>query len=187
MKDINKKIREARKKKRCTLARLAVLSGLTKGYLSKIEHGYKVPSVAKLQTIAQVLGVDFSELFNTETSHSSSTNSSIDIVRKKKRERTNTASSSGYTYQALVGSFKNRYMSPFLSRFKKGISDYFTHDSEEFFFVLQGSLELRYEGETHALNEGDSVYFDARKKHQFRNTRNEDALIVAVQFNYRRY
>lgn len=186
MNDIHRKISEIRKRKSYTLMHLAALCGLTKGYLSKIEHGHKVPPVATLQTIAQALGTDFSEFFN-EVPQDSVKNPNLDIVRRKERETRSVASSAGYAYQSLVGSLKSKYMAPFLTRIGKGTTDCFKHDSEEFFFVMQGTLDFLYEGKTHTLEQGDSAYFDSRKKHLFRNKGAEDVLLLSVEFNYRRF
>jgi transcriptional regulator with XRE-family HTH domain len=60
--EMNLEIKKARRAKGYTLDALAQLCGLSKGYLSKIERGVKVPSFATFQTIANALGVDDGEL-----------------------------------------------------------------------------------------------------------------------------
>jgi transcriptional regulator with XRE-family HTH domain len=186
MENISRKLREIRQAKGYTLAHLAGLCGLTKGYLSKIEHGRKVPPVYTLLAIAQALETDIGD-FLDKNAGKPPKNHDIDITRGNDRGNQQMASSAGYAFQALVESFKNKYISPFLMRIKKGTTDSLTHDSEEFFYVLRGEIQLGYNGKTFTLKEGDTAYFDSRKKHHFRNTRREDALLLSVNFNYRRF
>jgi quercetin dioxygenase-like cupin family protein len=43
-----------------------------------------------------------------------------------------------------------------------------THDGQEFVYVLDGKIELSYDGQTFQLNRGDSAYLDATRPHTFR-------------------
>ena len=55
---ISGNINTLRKKRKMTLEKLADLTGLTKGYLSKIERSKKAPPYSTLNKIAIALGVD---------------------------------------------------------------------------------------------------------------------------------
>ena len=55
---IARNINKLRKKRKITLEKLADLTGLTKGYLSKIERAKKAPPYSTLNKIAMALGVD---------------------------------------------------------------------------------------------------------------------------------
>jgi quercetin dioxygenase-like cupin family protein len=62
-------------------------------------------------------------------------------------------------------------MEPFLVTFEvKDPEDVikFSHEGEEFAFVLEGQLEFSSDGETIVLNPGDSLYFDSDQLHGFR-------------------
>ncbi len=69
--DIGKRIKSLRNKKRITLEGLAVETGFTKGYLSKVEKSEKAPPVSTLGIISRVLNVTISFLL-WEESYSSS-------------------------------------------------------------------------------------------------------------------
>jgi transcriptional regulator with XRE-family HTH domain len=186
---VNEKIRRYRLARNLTLEQLGKLCRLTKGYLSKVERGEKAPPVATLQIIATVLGVDLTEFFDT-TAPGESPSLNLDILRKdqgKPAEADEVVTQSGYAYKPLLSSFKNKYMSPFLMRVKKGKTESFSHDSEEFAYVIEGTIELFYEGKSHIFEVGDSFYFDSRKPHYFVNHKNQDAVLVSVNFNYRRF
>ena len=166
-----------------TLEKLAQLSGLTKGYLSKVERSADPPPVSTLQTIAVALGIDIADFFE-DTSGDGSGN--IEIVRGADRAE-EFASQAGYYYQPLVRHFRNKYMAPFLMRVDPGQTGSFSHDSEEFCHVLEGTVQFDYDGDRHELTTGDSFYFDSRKPHHFVNTTDKPVMVLAVNFNYRRF
>jgi transcriptional regulator with XRE-family HTH domain len=186
---VNEKIRQYRRARDLTLDQMGKLCNLTKGYLSKVERGEKSPPVATLQIIAAVLGVDLTEFFDS-SAPSESASFNLDILRKSpgtSAKKDEVVTQSGYAYKPLLTSYKNKYMSPFLMRVKKGKTESFSHDSEEFAFVLEGKIELVYEGKSYRFEEGDSFYFDSRKSHYFVNHKNEDGVVLSVNFNYRRF
>lgn len=59
------RIKEIRIKKRWSLGKLSVLSGVSKGYLSELEHDvYENPSVRVLCKIKKALGCSFDDLID---------------------------------------------------------------------------------------------------------------------------
>lgn len=61
-KRIGKRISELRRKRGLTSEKLSYENGISKGYLSDIENGKKLPSLKMLHTIAQALEVDIKDL-----------------------------------------------------------------------------------------------------------------------------
>lgn len=66
-KRIGKNINRLRVKRGLTMEKLAYENDLSKGYLSEIEHGKKLPSLAALEKISDGLGVDIKELFESNS------------------------------------------------------------------------------------------------------------------------
>ena len=60
---IGLRISELRKLKKFTMEKLAYEIGISKGYLSDVESGKKIPSVEMLEKISKDLEVDIQELF----------------------------------------------------------------------------------------------------------------------------
>lgn len=185
-----------------TLAELARLTRMTKGYLSKVERSRKPPPFTTLSTIAQALGVDLDHFLagqapatGNETAPlppgarkgSPSTRSrNLDIHRHRDGIRPFLQGES-YAYLPLVTQYRGKYMSPFLMKLPPGKSRTFTHDSEEFTMLLEGRVDLIYEKRTHHLRAGDSFYLDSRIQHAFFNPGRRDALLLSVSFDYRRF
>jgi quercetin dioxygenase-like cupin family protein len=90
---------------------------------------------------------------------------------------------SGYYYEALAYKKSKKYMEPFLVEFKKKKPEklsYFSHEGEEFIYLLEGTLEFRTESEQYVLHPGDSLYFESSISHAYRamGRRNAKALTV---------
>lgn len=62
-KRIGAKITLIRNKRGLTLEKLAYENDISKGYLSELESGKKLPSLKMLERIAEALEVDIKELF----------------------------------------------------------------------------------------------------------------------------
>lgn len=77
-----------------------------------------------------------------------------------------------YKYNSLASGFRNHKVSPFMVRIdplpgNKGFSPN-AHDGQEFDFVTHGRLEITIGHKILTLDEGDSIYFDARQPHFMR-------------------
>ena len=59
--------------------------------------------------------------------------------------------------------------------------------AREFVFVVKGTAVLEYEGESYTLPERSGAYLDSRIKHVFINNADEPLLLLAVNYNYRRF
>lgn len=184
---ISNKIRSLRKKRGLTLQELADHTGLSKGYLSRIERMHQAPPVFTLQKIAHALGIDIGEFFSSGTD-SSAVSENLDIVKHEEQDIESKENDYlVYEYIPLLKSFKDKYMWPVIVKVRTGKTEFFTHDSEEFVYVLKGPVHFFYEDGEHMLETGDAFYFDSRLPHAFQNDENEEAILLGVNFNYRRY
>jgi len=187
---ITKNIKELRKQKKITLQELADLTGLTKGYLSKIERAKKAPPYSTLNKIAIALDVDAASLL--EINFDQSRDKRISFTRKHDRKRIEQLGSVadgslyGYRYEALAFDKQGKNMEPYIIEPAFEDEAIFQHEGEEFMLVLEGKHEFIYDGETYIMEEGDSVYFDAAIPHTGKSLGEKKAKLLAVLFNYKR-
>jgi transcriptional regulator with XRE-family HTH domain len=187
---ITKNIKELRKQKKITLQQLANLTGLTKGYLSKIERAKKAPPYSTLNKIALALNVDAASLLGHNFNRSQEKR--ISFTKKHERKRIvqlgSIADGSlyGYGYEALAYDKHGKNMEPYIIEPAFEDEAVFQHEGEEFMFVLEGKHEFIYDGETYIMEEGDSVYFDAAVPHTGRSLGKKKAKLLAVLFSYKR-
>jgi transcriptional regulator with XRE-family HTH domain len=187
---ITKNIKELRKQKQITLQQLADLTGLTKGYLSKIERAKKAPPYSTLNKIALALNVDAASLLGSNFNQSQ--DKRISFTRQHDRQRVEQLGSIadgslyGYQYEALAYDKHGKNMEPFIIEPAFEDEAIFQHEGEEFMFVLEGKHEFVYDGETYIMEKGDSVYFDAAVPHTGKSLGKKKAKLLAVLFNYKR-
>ena len=70
---------------------------------------------------------------------------------------------------------------------ESGETEIFTHDAEEFIFILEGKITLRYKDNDYILEKGDSAYIDSRRPHSFINEEPDKAVILTANYIYRRF
>jgi transcriptional regulator with XRE-family HTH domain len=187
---IARNIYDLRKKRKITLDKLADLTGLTKGYLSKIERSKKAPPYSTLNKIAMAFGVDAASLL--EENPRDKRNIQISFTRKSKGKSIKVVGSLaegslyGYNYEALAFDKSGKNMEPFIIEPSFDKEATFQHEGEEFMYVLEGRHELIYNGNRYLMQKGDCVYFDAAVPHTGRSLGNKKAKLLAVMYNYRR-
>jgi transcriptional regulator with XRE-family HTH domain len=187
---ITRNIKDLRKQKKITLQELADLTGLTKGYLSKIERAKKAPPYSTLNKIAMALNVDAASLLGNHLDKSK--DKRISFTRKQDRKRIEQIGSIadgslyGYRYEALAYDKHGKNMEPYIIEPAFEDETIFQHEGEEFMFVLEGRHEFIYDGESYIMEKGDSVYFDAALPHTGKSLGKRKAKLLAVLFNYKR-
>jgi quercetin dioxygenase-like cupin family protein len=76
----------------------------------------------------------------------------------------------------------NTVMEPHLFRVAPdaGSGDSYTHEGEEFLYVLRGQLRIILEKEEYLLKTGDSFYFESATPHHWRNPGRTETLLLWV-------
>ena len=111
-KQITRNIKRIRLDKNLSQEKLAKLSGLTKGYISKIEKSDKAPPLSTLSKIAHALATDIALLTSEELELPEDVN--LCIVRKGEGKKISSGSLEGYHYEALAFKKKGKNMEPFI-------------------------------------------------------------------------
>src|SRR3972149_2989238 len=97
-KEIFKNIKIIRQNKKMSLERLAKLTGLTKGYVSKIENSDKAPPFSTLIKVANALNTDISLLIAEDSEIPENINLCI-VRRNEKKEVVSRGTLYGYHYE----------------------------------------------------------------------------------------
>jgi transcriptional regulator with XRE-family HTH domain len=187
---IARNINTLRKKRKMTLEKLAELTGLTKGYLSKIERSRKAPPYSTLNKIAVAFGVD--PAFFLEENYRDKKETQISFTKKSRGKIIRSVGSLaegslyGYGYEALASDKSGKNMEPFIIEPSFDEEAIFQHEGEEFMYVLEGRHELIYDGRRYIMERGDCVYFDAAVPHTGKSLGKRKARLLAVMYNYRR-
>jgi transcriptional regulator with XRE-family HTH domain len=182
---ITKNIKTLRIRKKMSLEELAKLTGLTSGYLSKIERSHKAPPISTLNKIGVILGVQLSFFLQEETEKVK--DCKFMIVRKDQGKKIVTKGTLyGYEYEAIADNKPGKNMEPFIIRPTRGQEGNFKHEGEEYMYVLEGTHEFKYDGKKYILKKGDSIYFDSGVPHSGRSLGAKRAKVLAVMYSYKR-
>ena len=158
-----KRLRELRG---LTLEQLAQRAGLTKSYLSKLERGISVPSIATALKLADAFHVAIGDLLGVSTP-------GRDFVVVRKSQRTSfggrRGEKAGYHYEAIAPGVSNGMFDAFVMRppaaEPKGLKR-FEHGGQEMIFVLKGKIEIAFPHHTTVLAQGDTILFSGRMPHR---------------------
>ncbi len=182
---ISVNIKHFRTAKRLTLQELADRTGLTKGYLSKVERSGKAPPYSTLSKIAAALAVEVTTLL----SHGSNPPDTVRLCLSRKAQRRlipGTEQFPGYDYELLAQEKPGKNMEPFIIHAPFEAERTYSHEGEEFIYVMDGQLEFYYGDDTYRLDPGDNVYFDSVIPHVGKSIGNEQSRLLVVIYFYKR-
>ncbi|MFJ1703017.1 helix-turn-helix domain-containing protein [Kitasatospora sp. NPDC088346] len=172
------RLRVLRKQNRLSLEALAAQAGVTKSYLSKVERGMSVPSIATALRLAQVLRVDVGRLFSDQVEPEL-----VTVVRAGERSPVSGAPIPGAPhYEGIATGLSGKKMVPFMMYPPADPADspFRSHAGEEFFFVHAGRVELEFPERTVTLETGDSVYFNSALPHRSRSIGEVPAAVLVI-------
>ena len=172
------RIKSVRRRKQVSLDALAAMVGLDKSYLSRIERGLKVPSVATLLNIAAALNIAVGQLFGE-----ASAQDAITVVRRGEHIKL-PRDMAAPAYETILSANERRRMSMFMiSPLDEAPMEKVGHPGDELIYVLQGSIEVTFTDRTVTLEEGDVIHFGGELKHQIRRVGEHPALALVVVAN----
>ena len=159
---IGAQVRKFRKERRLTLDQLAEATGLSKGFISRIERDATSPSITSLAAICDVLSIRVGELFDrpkTEIVHLIDA-PVISLGGEGIREW-------------LITPRGERSVQMLRSEIEPGASSeegFYSIDCDtEVVHVMEGTLTISVPGSTHELIAGDTVTFPGREPHSWHN------------------
>ena len=172
-------LRQARRSRELTLMQLSELSGIAVSTISKAERGDIALTYDKFVALAHALNVDFDTLFQRAKSKTARPIEPT-LTRSGKQLVYDTPN---YEYGMIANDLIGKRMVPMRAhihaRGLEDFPDYIRHEGEEFVFLLQGKLELRFEnGSIFKLEQGDSLYFDSAQGHVYLSTGPTDAEVL---------
>jgi transcriptional regulator with XRE-family HTH domain len=175
MENIGLRLKHLRTANGLSQRRLAMASGVSNATISLIEHGRTDPSMGLLKRILDSLNVSFAEFFASD---------SLAGDRYFYRHDELSEISSGPISYLQVGSnLSNSQLQILHERYQPGADtgqSMLSHDAEEGGIILQGRLEVTVGERVQTLSAGDAYRFSSKLPHRFRNTGNEDCLIVSA-------
>jgi transcriptional regulator with XRE-family HTH domain len=184
-KKICRNIKKLRKQNSFTLEKLAKLTGLTKGYLSKVERSEKAPPYSTLTKIAGALGVEVTTMLSKNIEPPTDVRFCLSRggIQKIIKE---TSQVSGYDYEVLAENKPGKNMEPFIIHAPWEIREMYSHEGEEFIYILEGTIEFIYGEKKFIMEPGDNVYFDSCVPHSGKSIGEKQAKLLVIIYFYKR-
>ena len=164
-------LRQMRMARGLSLAEVAGAVGISVGFLSAIERSHMSASVGTLRKLAGYYKLNILDFFDpTETNP----------YRVTPRDRKRLQVGPGVRMELLA--WGKTVMEPHLFSIAPGAEsgDAYSHEGEEFLYVLRGTLTISLDGKPHQLEPGDSFYFESGTPHSWRNTGMTQTVVIWV-------
>lgn len=173
---VGKNLKRLRTERGLSLQGLAEASGVSRAMLGQVELGQSAPTINVLWKMARALDVPFSALITSQASGGAK------VMRADAAKKLLSGD----------GAFQSRALFPFdeprrvefyeLKLTPKGVEEADPHapGTTENLVVARGSVEIVTAGETHRLEAGDAILFEADKPHVYRNVGAGDAVLYLV-------
>ena len=157
---IGPRLRRLRTQRGVGLAEVAAAAGISVGFLSALERSQMSASVGTLRRLARYYRTNILDFFDA-------TELNTRLVRPPKRK----VLEAGPGVRMELLAWGNKVMEPHLFRIKPkaGSGESYSHEGEEFLFVLRGELKIALDGEEYHLKRGDSFYFESTTPHHWKN------------------
>ncbi|HTL37084.1 MAG TPA: helix-turn-helix domain-containing protein [Kofleriaceae bacterium] len=169
-------LRRLRTRRGLSLERLAQISGVSRAMLGQIELGQSAPTINVLWKIARALEVTFSALISARTQSGA-------LVLRSSESKILTSKDRSFSSRALFPFDEPRRVEFYELRLNGGaVEDADAHPpgTSENLVVTAGTVEIDVAGDTHKLDAGDSILFEADTPHAYRNPGKGEAVMYLV-------
>lgn len=173
------RLKRLRELKGVTLEQLAERTALTKSYLSKVERGISVPSIATALKVADAFEVGVGDLFGvTEVSND------FVVVRKDERKPfPGRAAKAGHRYEAIAPGQAHGLFEAFIDHPPFEVPPSYQkaqHRGQEMIFVVKGRVDVGFPHTSVKLAVGDCMVFNGQLPHRVLSLKPRRAEILVI-------
>ena len=164
-------LRQLRNQRGLSLAEVANAVGISVGFLSALERSRMAASIGTLRKLTRYYKTNILDFFDASESNSP-------LVSPEKRK----VLQAGPGVRMELLAWGNTVMEPHLFRIapEAGSGESYTHEGEEFLFVLKGELQIGLNGEEYHLKQGDSFFFESATPHHWKNPGRAETWVLWV-------
>lgn len=175
--NIGMEIKKLRTEKGITLKALSEKSELSVGFLSQLERGLTTIAVDSLEKLATILDVHLTHFFDNPVKKK-------ELVLRSYEQEIMDSVEGGFIKYSLSANLENKQLVPRLIEILPQKKDEeivsYTHEGEEFVYVLEGILTVYLNGTRHDVYPGDSVHMDSTIAHNWANYTNKTVKLIAI-------
>ncbi len=178
---VGERLTNLRKERKLSPGELSARSGISEAEIEAIEASRVSPAIAPLVKLSRALGVRLGTFLDDLGGAGpvvSRSGAASEVMRAPGQASPNQGA---LGFFSLAQGKKDRSMEPFIVEVRPsrgGEAPTSSHEGEEFIYVLEGSVEVRYGSETIKLGVGDSAYYDSIVPHLVSSAANARILDV---------
>jgi len=166
------RLRRLRQERGETLEQAAAAVGLSASFLSELERDQSGASMATLHRLLGYYGTTFAALLQRSSGR---------VARLKRAGRGRSVHNHGVTVEQLADGQALMEPQIFTVEAGAGSEGGYSHEGEEFVYVLEGSFEVVLdEAERYLLRIGDSLYYPSSVTHSWRNPGRAVAKVIWI-------
>jgi len=173
--DTGARLRAIRKMYGLSQRELAKRTGVTNGMISLIEQNRVSPSVSSLKKILDGIPLSLADFFTRDFSEEQQF-----VFR---HDELPDLGGPGISYRLVGRDTRGRAMSILHETYAPGADtgkEMLAHEGEEGGVVVAGTIELTVGVTVHTLGPGDAYYFPSNLPHRFRNTGDEECVLISA-------
>ena len=178
IKQIAERIREIREISGISAETLAGKLGVTSDLYIKYESGNTDIPIGIVFKIAELFSIELSVMLGGDNPKLRI----YGVVRNSKGLKLERRKQ--YRYESLAYNFIHKKAEPFMvtidPRPDSILPEFYSHDGQEFNYVIKGTMMSIIDGHEIILNEGDSIYFDSGYEHAMKALNNEQVRFLAI-------
>lgn len=171
--EVGARLRAARKRRGLTLEQLAQATGLSKGYVSRVERDRSSPTVHAVAAMCDTLGIAVGELFRSART---------ELVQLSDAPRVSFGGRG--IREWMVSPRAEHRLQVLRAEIDPGASSgddlYGVECEVELVHLMEGQLDIAFPGTDYRLLAGDTVTFPGSEPHSWRNPGDETAIALFV-------
>ncbi len=165
---IGSKIKHLRTAAGISIEELAGAAGINDVQMRLIESDELMPSISTLIKLSRRIGVRLGTILDGEEHPGPAVTRQGESLPTVSTSNSNTTANKHLMFYALAEKKRDRNMEPYMvdvEYVEPDAKNMSNHEGEEFIYVLDGEIELRYGSEVYRLSQGDSIYYDSLVPH----------------------
>lgn len=165
------RLRQLRTSRGLSLAEVANAVEISVGFLSAIERSHMSASVGTLRKLARYYKLNILDFFEPAAANPY-------LVTPAERKQLD----AGPGVRMDLLAWGNTVMEPHLFSISPGAGsgEPYSHEGEEFLYVLRGTLDISLEGQPYHLKPGDSFYFESNTPHTWQNSGKTETVVLWI-------
>lgn len=168
---LGKRLRERRKALGMTMQEVADGAGLSVGFISQIERGLTAPSLSSLVAVARALRAEVGSFLEQPRGDS--------LATRQDERSVYSVADNALSYERVSAAFPGNVLRSVIIHEPPGHrSEAISHEGEELFYIMSGTITVEVEGETTILNAGDTIHFPSTRTHSTWNHGDRPATIL---------